>query len=236
MGSPYGLTDSVTQGIISATGRTVNAAQLQGKKASLIVNALQTSAAINPGNSGGALVLLTGRVLGIPTLTATDPELGRPVDGIGFAIPANTVVSIARQLITKGKVTKSGRASLAIEGETHVNAEHVPDGVAVSSEMRGGAAAVAGIKPGDVIAGVAGQPTPDVETLDNVLAHFRPGEQVTVEVLRAGNPKQVKVRLGNLVSPPAGSPGKSGKKGTKANPAPSRSPARNRGSPHPSHS
>lgn len=231
MGSPYGLTDSVTQGIISATGRTVHGPELQGKTPSVIVNALQTSAAINPGNSGGALVLLTGQVLGIPTLTATDPEVGRPVDGIGFAIPANTVVSIARQLIKDGKVTKSGRASLDIVGETEVNAEHVPDGVAVRQATPGGAAAAAGIRPGDVIAGVAGQPTPDVQTLDNVLAQFRPGRQVNVEVLRAGNPRQVKVRLASLVSPP---PGSRGKHGTKASPAARRSPARRRGSPRPS--
>jgi putative serine protease PepD len=232
MGSPYGLTDSVTQGIISATGRTVAGPELQGKTASVIVNALQTSAAINPGNSGGALVLLTGRVLGIPTLTATDPEVGRPVDGIGFAIPANTVVSIARQLIKYGKVTRSDRASLEIEGETHVNAEHVADGVAVIQAAPGGAAAKAGIRPGDVIAGVAGQPTPDVETLDNVLTQFRPGQKVNVEVLRAGSPRQVKVRLGSLASPP---PASRRKPGAKASPAATRSPARHRGSPNPSH-
>lgn len=200
MGSPYGLTDSVTQGIISATGRAVRGAKIHGKT-TLIVNALQTSAPINPGNSGGALVLLTGQVIGMPTLAATDPELGTPVDGIGFAIPSNTVVRIARQLISKGKVTNSGRASLNIEGETHVNAEHVPDGVAVSHVMKGGAAAAAGLRAGDVIAGVAGHPTPDIETLDNVLARFRPGHRVKVEVLRGGNPRQVTVRLGNIVSP-----------------------------------
>jgi putative serine protease PepD len=231
MGSPYGLTDSVTQGIVSATGRTVHGPELQGRVASVIVNALQTSAAINPGNSGGALVLLTGRVLGIPTLAATDPDLGRPVDGIGFAIPSNTVVAIARQLIAKGKVTRSDRASLDIEGETHVNAEHVPDGVAVTQVTPAGAAAKAGIRTGDVIAGIQGQPTPDVETLDNVLTAFRPGEQVNVEVLRGGNPRQVKVRLGSLVSPP---PGARGKPGAKASPAATRSPARHNGSPHPS--
>ncbi len=102
MGSPYGLTDSVTQGIVSATGRTVTGPGISGHPPTVIVNALQTSAAINPGNSGGALVLLTGHVLGIPTLTATDPAIGGRVEGIGFAIPANTAVSIARQLIERG--------------------------------------------------------------------------------------------------------------------------------------
>ena len=244
MGSPYGLTDSVTQGIVSATGRTVTGPDIPGHPPTMIVNALQTSAAINPGNSGGALVLLTGQVLGIPTLTATDPKLGGRVEGIGFAIPANTAVSIARQLITGGKVTRSDRASLDIAGETHVNAEHVPDGVAVTQALPGGAAAAAGIRTGDVIAGLAGQPTPDIATLDNRLLDFRPGHRVTVEVLRSGNPRQLTVRLASLGSPsprprttsPAPrttSPAnrKPGPADRKKSPAPSRSPGRNRSSP-----
>ena len=77
MGSPYGLIDSVTQGIVSATGRTVTGPTIPGQPPTVIIGAVQTSAAINPGNSGGALVLLSGYVLGIPTLTATDPEARR---------------------------------------------------------------------------------------------------------------------------------------------------------------
>src|SRR6266699_4842277 len=96
MGSPYGLTDSVTQGIVSATGRTVTGPTIPGQAPTVIVDAVQTSAAINPGNSGGALVLLSGHVLGIPTLSAQDPELGGPAQGIGFAIPSNTVLKIGR--------------------------------------------------------------------------------------------------------------------------------------------
>ena len=232
MGSPYGLTDSVTQGILSATGRTVTGPDDPGKPPTTIVNALQTSAAINQGNSGGALVLLTGHVLGIPTLTATDPELGGRVEGIGFAIPANTVVSIARQLITRGKVTKSDRASLDIVGETHVNAEHVPDGVAVAQAVAGGAAAAAGIRTGDVIAGVAGQPTPDVARLDEVLVGFAPGHRVKVELLRGGNPRQVTLRLASLRSPSPAS-GPAGRASRKPSPAPSRSPAGHRSSARP---
>ena len=103
MGSPYGLTDSVTQGIVSATGRTVTGPTIPGQPPTVIIDAVQTSAAINPGNSGGALVLLSGYVLGIPTLTATDPELGGSAQGIGFAIPSDTAVDISRQLIEHGK-------------------------------------------------------------------------------------------------------------------------------------
>jgi S1-C subfamily serine protease len=111
MGSPLGLTGSVTQGIISATGRRVSEKGVSGGGApTTIADALQTSAAINAGNSGGALVNLDGRVIGIPTAAARDPEAG-PAPGIGFAIPSDTVTSIASQLISSGKVTETSPAS-----------------------------------------------------------------------------------------------------------------------------
>jgi len=200
MGSPYGLTDSVTQGIVSATGRTVTGPTIAGKPPTVIVDAVQTSAAINPGNSGGALVLLSGRVLGIPTLTAQDPEIGGPAHGIGFAIPANTAVNISRQLISSGRVTRSDRASLEIVGETHVSSRRKPDGVTVVRATKGGAAAAAGIRAGDVISGIDGHLTRDLAQLDNVLVIYRPGERVRVEVLRNGNPRQVTATLGSLRS------------------------------------
>ena len=92
MGDPLGLTGTVTDGIVSATRRTVS--EGQGSSA-VLISAIQTSAAINPGNSGGALVNLAGQVIGIPTLAAADPQLGGAAAGIGFAIPSDTVTSIA---------------------------------------------------------------------------------------------------------------------------------------------
>jgi len=200
MGSPYGLIDSVTQGIVSATGRIVTGPSISGQPPADIIDAVQTSAAINPGNSGGALVLLSGYVLGIPTLTATDPDFGGSAQGIGFAIPSNTAVNIASQLIKHGKVTRSDRASLAISGETHINSSGKPDGVTVDAARAGGAAAKAGIKPGDVIAGVGGERTADIAQLENVLTRYPPGNRVTVELLRNGNPREVVVTLGSLSS------------------------------------
>lgn len=101
LGSPLGLQSSVTQGIISALGRSVP------ESASVTLpDVIQTSAEINPGNSGGALVDLAGDVVGIPTLAALDPQLGdTAAAGIGFAIPSNVVVDIAGQLIASGHVT-----------------------------------------------------------------------------------------------------------------------------------
>src|SRR5579859_2313190 len=108
LGNPLGLASSVTEGIVSFNGRTV--AEGNGV---VLPDTVQTSAAINPGNSGGALVDLDANLIGIPTLAATDPQLGSgAAAGIGFAIPANTVKLIAGQLIAQGKVTNSGRAAL----------------------------------------------------------------------------------------------------------------------------
>ena len=98
MGNPLGLSSSVTQGIISSLNRNV------AESGDVHLSALiQTSAAINPGNSGGALVDLSGQVVGIPTLTAIDPEFGGdPANGIGFAIPSDVVQSVASSLIRSG--------------------------------------------------------------------------------------------------------------------------------------
>jgi putative serine protease PepD len=94
IGNPLGLRSSVTQGIVSSLGRSVT------ESAAVTLSAIQTSAAINPGNSGGALVALDGGVVGIPTLAALDPEFGNAqASGIGFAIPSNTVRSVADRLI-----------------------------------------------------------------------------------------------------------------------------------------
>ena len=129
MGNPLGLTDSVTQGIISATGRTVSSSE-PGQGA-LITSAIQTSAAINPGNSGGALVNLEEQVVGIPTLAARLPDQGGAAPGIGFAIPSNTVRNIANQLIETGRVTTSDRATLGITAQTAANQQGQDTGVAV---------------------------------------------------------------------------------------------------------
>jgi S1-C subfamily serine protease len=105
MGNPLGLEGSTSEGIVSALGRKVVEPTSDGSPGATLFNAVQTSAAINPGNSGGALVNLPGQVIGIPTLTATDPEIGGTAPGIGFAIPASTVTAVARQLIASGHVT-----------------------------------------------------------------------------------------------------------------------------------
>jgi putative serine protease PepD len=189
IGNPLGLRSSVTEGIVSSLGRTVS----EGNGVAL-PSAIQTSAAINPGNSGGALVDLQGRVIGIPTLAALDPQLGgAQAPGIGFAIPSNVAKRIADQLISKGHVVKSGRAYLGVRVATIVGG-----GVLVSAIVPGGPAAKAGIKPGDVIVEVNGRPTPTADVLVSVLADLHPGQQVPVKLVRHGKEVTVTVTLGEL--------------------------------------
>jgi S1-C subfamily serine protease len=107
MGNPLALKGSTTEGIVSATGRMVVEPTGDGSPGATLTNLIQTSAAINPGNSGGALVDLAGQVIGIPTLTATDSQIGGTAPGIGFAIPADTVTTVAQQLI-RGAASERG--------------------------------------------------------------------------------------------------------------------------------
>jgi S1-C subfamily serine protease len=199
MGNPLGLSSSVTDGIISAVGRTVSEPQGAGSPGATLPDAIQTSAPINPGNSGGALVDLADQVVGIPTLAATDQQLGGAAPGIGFAIPSNIVTDIAGQIIKTGHVTASHRAALGVTVQTVTGPDGQPAGVGIVAVTPGGPAAKAGLQAGDVITAINGTPTPDTETLAVVLAGMRPGQQVTVSVTKQnGSTGTVKVTLGQL--------------------------------------
>ena len=191
VGNPLGLRSSVTNGIVSALGRTV-----PEPGGGVIASAIQTSAAINPGNSGGALVDLAGHVIGIPTLAAVDPELGgSAAPGIGFAIPSNTARDIAQQIVKSGHVTSSHRAYLGVELAGTFGGQ----GTVVADVVKGGPAERAGIRRGDVIVAVNGQPTPTPEDLQTALATLRPGQKVPVEVVSPnGQKRKVTVTLGEF--------------------------------------
>ncbi|MCI3270267.1 S1C family serine protease [Streptomyces cylindrosporus] len=196
MGSPLGLSSSVTQGIVSATGRTVSEGGSDGGTGATIPNMIQTSAAINPGNSGGALVNLDGQVIGIPTLAAIDPGMGNSAPGIGFAIPASMVKTVADQIIKDGKVTDSGRAALGITGRTVVDDSLRPAGVAVVEVKRGGAADKAGIQAGDVITRLGDTDITTITSLSEALAAQQPGDRTSVTFTRDGSEKKADVTLG----------------------------------------
>ncbi|MEU6035238.1 trypsin-like peptidase domain-containing protein [Actinomadura sp. NPDC047616] len=198
MGNPLGLSGSVTNGIVSALGRTVTTRREGAFPGATIVNAIQTSAPINPGNSGGALVTLNGEVIGIPTAAASDPQIGGTAVGIGFATPSGTVRSIVPQLIKEGRVRRSGRAALGVTIQTIINGDDPQQtAVGVVEVTPGGPAQKAGIRPGDLILAVNGASTPNISVLAEVLATLHPGDTVPVRVQTPeGANRTVKVTLG----------------------------------------
>jgi S1-C subfamily serine protease len=190
IGNPLGLQSSVSEGIVSAMRTAIP----EGSGVTL-PSAIQTTAAINPGNSGGALINLNEQVVGIPTLAATDPQLGGgAAPGIGFAIPSNTVTLIAKQLIATGSVTTSGRAAL---GDQLANTGG--HGALVSTVKSGGPADLAGIKTGDTITAINGQSVTGVQAVADLLLTLKPGQQVTVKLLHSdGSTASVTVTLTEL--------------------------------------
>ena len=190
VGNPLGLQSSVTQGIVSAVGRTVSE-----PNGAALPNVIQTSADINPGNSGGALVDLSGAVVGIPTLAAVDQQLGGSAPGIGFAISSNTATDIANQLITYGRVVDSHRAYLGVQAIDTIGAP----GAVVYSVKAGGPAALAGIVRGEAITSVDGKATATAADLTTVLAGLTPGLSVKVTIVRPdGSRATVTAVLGEL--------------------------------------
>jgi putative serine protease PepD len=189
IGNPLGLRSSVTQGIVSALGRTVDE-----PGGAALPDVVQTSAPINPGNSGGALVNLEGQVIGIPTLAATDPELGGSAPGIGFAIPSSLVTELATQLIEHGHVVASHRAFLGVDLATGLL-----NGAVVASVEPGGPAARAGIAPGDAITEIDGQRVSSPSDVADALATAKPGQEVSVAIVKPdGSQATVKVTLGQF--------------------------------------
>jgi S1-C subfamily serine protease len=202
IGNPLGNTQTVTNGIISALGRTVT----EGQGGAIIPNAIQTDAPINPGNSGGALVDMQGNVIGIPTLAAIDPEFNTPANGVGFAIPSNRVSFIAGQIIATGKVEHTGRAELGVQvadvdptlaAQDNLAVDH---GALIVNLVSGGPAAQAGLQAGDVIIQIGSKAVNDTASLGDALSSYNPGQTVPVTVYRGNQQLTVNVTLGELPS------------------------------------
>jgi putative serine protease PepD len=187
IGNPLGLRSSVTNGIISALGRTVNE-----PNGAALPNVIQTSAPINPGNSGGALVDLEGKVVGIPTLAASDPQLGGAAAGIGFAIPSSLVSDIAGQIVKHGHVVNSHRAYLGVQLATGLSR-----GAVVATVQGGGPAARAGIVAGDMLDSISGRQISSPSDVAGVLAGLKPGQTVAVQITKPdGSRSTVALTLG----------------------------------------
>ena len=179
IGNPFGLDGTVTSGIVSAVGR-----EISSPDDTPIAGAIQTDAAINHGNSGGPLLDLHGEVIGITSQIQSE---GGGNDGVGFAVPSNTVTSIATQLIA------SGKAQHALLGVTPADAAN---GVRIASVKRGSAADDAGLKQGDVITAVGSTQITSSAQIRAIIAGHRPGDALTLTIRRGGSSKTVHVTLG----------------------------------------
>jgi serine protease DegQ len=189
IGYPFGVGQTVTQGIISALGRT----QLG---INTFENFIQTDAAINPGNSGGALVDANGNLIGINT--AIFSRSGGSL-GIGFAVPVSTARNVMQQLISTGQVV---RGWIGVEPQDvtdqlarTLNLPH-PEGVVIIGVLRKGPADEAGVRPGDVVLDVAGKPVVNTGQLLNAVAALKPGSEAAIKVLRGGKATTLQVRIG----------------------------------------
>jgi len=186
VGNPFGLDRTVTLGVVSGIGR-------ENMNLSKYENFIQTDASINPGNSGGPLFNLRGEVIGINTAIINFAQ------GIGFAIPSNMVDRIIMQLKTGGKVVR-GWLGVGIQSLTPKLGKKfgVEDGkgILVNEVFEGDPAAMAGIKPGDIITSIGGKPLESPNQLSRVVAGFGPGEEVKVQVIRDGEPLTFPVFLG----------------------------------------
>lgn len=186
IGNPLGFSRTVTAGIISALDRRVDESL---NRLSLI----QTDAAINPGNSGGALVNSNGEVIGINTIKISDTK----VEGIGFAIPINSVKPVLDQLLTQGYVS---RPYLGISGrnidEEMSKVYEIPIGVIVMEVIPGSAAESAGIKKGDVVISFDGQTITSMDQLIQLIGTHKVGDEVPLRVVRTNNQRiDVTVKL-----------------------------------------
>ena len=191
IGSPRGLPQTVTHGIISATGRTDSSISQDG--GALYQNFLQTDAAINRGNSGGPLVNMKGEIIGINTAIVS--PIGA-FEGTGLAIPSTMVKTVMAQLIEKGKVTR-GYLGIQMQEATTKLAKsfNLPTthGTLVSRVIPDSPAAKAGLKEGDFIVGVDGHEVGDVNTLQNLVASVAPGKTIKLDIYRDGEKKTVPV-------------------------------------------
>jgi putative serine protease PepD len=183
IGSPFGLEGTVTTGIVSALNRTINA-----PNNFTIGGAIQTDAAINHGNSGGPLINSSGQVIGINAQIESDSGGN---DGVGFAIPSNTVRRVAEQLISGGKVA---HAYLGVQ------LSDATGGAGIVQVRSDGPASGAGLEVGDVVTAIDGKSVGGADALVATVDNHRPGDKVTLKVRRSGQVRDVQVTLGTRPS------------------------------------
>ena len=188
VGSPFGLENSVTAGIVSAIGRNIN----PGRQ---FQSFIQTDAAINPGNSGGPLVNMNGEVIGINTAIFTQ-SFG--YQGVGFAMPSNTVRDVYEQLT--GPQHRVSRGSIGVQFSAQASPAvarvyGVKSGVTISEVVSGKPAEKAGLQTGDTITAVNGKPVKSGDELVSIISSVRPGNKVDITYVRNGQQKQASVAV-----------------------------------------
>ena len=202
IGSPLGLADTVTSGIVSAVDRPVQPGPGNGATPQVFFDAIQTDAPINPGNSGGPLVNARGQVIGVDAAIDTlgnDPITGSQGGsiGLGFAIPVNQARRVVLQLIRTGHATHSIIGASLNENFTGNGAKIMAGKHGVAP---GGAAAVAGLRPGDMIIEIAGRPVTSAYVLLDAVRSLAPGSRVALTFVRHGHMHQANVTLGSASS------------------------------------
>jgi len=195
IGNPFGVGQTVTSGIVSALGRDhvgINTFE----------NFIQTDAAINPGNSGGALIDTRGNLIGINT--AIYSNNGGSM-GIGFAIPVNLAKQVMESILANGSVTRGWIGvepqNLSKELSESLGLPANAEGVLISGVLEGGPAARGGIKPGDVLIAVNGNPIKDVRNLLNQIAQISPGNDAKLTILRKGKEMELIAQTGKRPKP-----------------------------------
>jgi len=190
IGSPFGLEQTMTAGIISAKGRDL------GEEGHQLQRFIQTDAAINRGNSGGPLLNINGQVIGINTMIVSGSG---NFEGIGFALPINLAVNSYNQIVKNGKVSRGaiGIQFAREENSSLLKAYGATSGVFVQSVNPNGPAAKAGVQPADVIVGVNHQNIQDGEQLVGAISAAQPGSTVDLKVLRDGKTLSLPVRIGD---------------------------------------
>jgi S1-C subfamily serine protease len=199
IGAPLGLSNTVTDGIISATNRAVALGQTQND--TTVIDAIQTDAAINPGNSGGALVNAAGEVVGINTAIASvassmpgGSDQGGNI-GVGFAVPSNTAERIAIEIIENGSAVQTLLGvSATTEGDS---GSAIGAGARIVSVQGGSPAGDAGLQAGDVVTAIDQRPITTSTELTAAVRSNSPGDEVTLTVRRGGDSETVEVTLGS---------------------------------------
>jgi serine protease Do len=193
IGSPFGLENTATAGIVSGISRAVDSESA--------VPFIQTDVAVNPGNSGGPLFNLQGEVVGMNSMIFS--ESGGYM-GISFAIPIDVAMDVERQLVKNGRVVR-GRIGVAAQNVDASLAKSFqldrPRGALVSSVERGGPADVAGVKPGDIVLAVNGKAVERGTDLAAVIARIEPGRQAKLGVWRGGKERSLAVKVAQLEEP-----------------------------------